>query len=158
MITLNATELSRPATGPRPLPVHSANVDPEGCRCIRESGEPQLPPLTPLVSRRRDDIEHSSAPSEPLGVVVLLGQHRGVAAGEHGPPGHDAVRASQRTTTQRVVDAPTNFVGPFGFGGEKDSDVHDIADAVGTGVVRRQRAGWLVIPASAQRDRDRPAG
>jgi len=91
-------------------------------------------------------------------MVVLLGPNLRTTAGDHGPPGHDIVRPPQRPTPQGIVDAPANLVGPVGFCGEQHPDLHQIADAFSAGVVRRQRTGWLVIPVTAQRDRDRPAG
>jgi len=92
-----------------------------------------------------------------VAVIALFGADFGRGFGGEAPSGEIAVGCRDLAGGQRVGDASPDLRFIVGLRGEEHPEPDDVAVALGGGVMRRERAGRRVLPASAEGKGDRPS-
>jgi len=88
-------------------------------------------------------------------VLGLVGADRAGSFGDHSPARGVAAGRHEMAWGEGLGDPPPHFRFVGGLGCEEHSEANEVAVSLGGGVVRRQRAGWLMLPTAAQCQSDR---
>ena len=88
-------------------------------------------------------------------MVALLWADLAGSFGRNPPLGEATVGGQDLAGRERLGDATPDLGFIAGLSSEEHSEPNDVAVALGGGVMRRKRARWRVLPAPAERHRDR---